>query len=55
MKKKRRSGIFTISGTTLHYRHPSPFAYVVEREEVERFLWREAVSKGVTFKLGRKV
>lgn len=55
LKEIQELRLVSPSGTTLHYRHPSPFAYVVEREEVERFLWREAVSKGVTFKLGRKV
>jgi len=42
-------------GTSLTYHHPSPFAYVVDRERFDRFLAGEALAKGVDIQLKTRV
>jgi geranylgeranyl reductase family protein len=41
-------------GTSVVYRHPHPFAYVVDREKFDRNLASEAVSRGADIVLGTK-
>lgn len=42
-------------GTSILYTHSSPFAYVVDRGEFDRFLFMDAKSKGVEFRFSHRV
>ncbi len=42
-------------GTTILYTHPSTFAYVIDREKFNAFLFNDALSKGVETKLSHRV